>query len=393
MDKHTAADNFTTTRTQTSTSWPSSVQTSISSPGTPTPKASTPTPAAASTATPSTAGTFTPPTFSYANEGSYDPAAAAAAAANGTPYSPNFSFLPFLFPNQSDIYQAQLLHYNKLISPTRGGGLQSQALPPIVSPSNAHAAPRSRSSSKVSLKDSTASKGTGAGGHGSRTHQNPDKNRSAVTSNKDGSQKMAPKQNAESSKGHTAQKPIQQSSASLHNQGPAHSSSVPSTPHQRARQFSLGSRDPSPSGNHNHSPRSVYSETNGTLPSLRPLPARLGGCQYETSQINSRRRMPYSGGSDRLERLDLRTVKAKLTEDEERKLSTDMRELYDRLLPTSGVEENRKKLVKKLEKIFNDEWPGHDIRAHPFGSSGNLLCSDDSDGTRGTYYRCWFTQC
>jgi DNA polymerase sigma len=90
--------------------------------------------------------------------------------------------------------------------------------------------------------------------------------------------------------------------------------------------------------------------------------------------------MPYSGGSERLERLDLRTVKAKLTEDEERKLTTDMRELYDRLLPTSGVEENRKKLVKKLEKIFNDEWPGHDIRAHPFGSSGNLLCSDDSDG-------------
>jgi DNA polymerase sigma len=68
-----------------------------------------------------------------------------------------------------------------------------------------------------------------------------------------------------------------------------------------------------------------------------------------------------------------------LTEDEERKLATDMREVFDRLLPTAAVEENRKKLVSKLEKIFNDEWPGHDIRVNLFGSSGNLLCSDDSD--------------
>jgi DNA polymerase sigma len=78
--------------------------------------------------------------------------------------------------------------------------------------------------------------------------------------------------------------------------------------------------------------------------------------------------------------LDLRTVKSKLSEDEERKLATDMREIYDRLLPTEKVEEKRKKLVQKLEKIFNDEWPGHDIKVHLFGSSGNLLCSDDSDG-------------
>ncbi|KAK7739048.1 hypothetical protein SLS53_005946 [Cytospora paraplurivora] len=57
-----------------------------------------------------------------------------------------------------------------------------------------------------------------------------------------------------------------------------------------------------------------------------------------------------------------------------------MRELYDRLLPTAEVEDNRKTLVRKLEAMFNDEWPGHDIRVHLFGSSGNLLWSDDSDG-------------
>jgi DNA polymerase sigma len=93
-----------------------------------------------------------------------------------------------------------------------------------------------------------------------------------------------------------------------------------------------------------------------------------------------RRRMNYSIGDEKLERIDLDKVKSKLSEDDERKLSTDMRELYDRLLPTEAIGKNRHKLVQKLEKLFNDEWPGHDIRVHLFGSSGNLLCSDDSDG-------------
>jgi hypothetical protein len=90
--------------------------------------------------------------------------------------------------------------------------------------------------------------------------------------------------------------------------------------------------------------------------------------------------MNYTLGSDKLERMALDKIKSKLSEDEERKLTTDMRELYDRLLPTADIECNRQKLVLKLEKLFNDEWPGHDIRVNLFGSSGNLLCSDDSDG-------------
>lgn len=96
--------------------------------------------------------------------------------------------------------------------------------------------------------------------------------------------------------------------------------------------------------------------------------------------MNSRRRIPYSVGSERLERLDLRAVKSKLSEVEEKKLANDMSQIFDRLLPSESVEENRKRLVRKLERIFNEEWPGHDIRVHLFGSSGNLLCSDDSDG-------------
>ena len=49
------------------------------------------------------------------------------------------------------------------------------------------------------------------------------------------------------------------------------------------------------------------------------------------------------------------------------------------LLPSDESEERRSKLVKKLERILNDEWPGEDIKVHVFGSSGNLLSSSDSD--------------
>ncbi|POR35776.1 Poly(A) RNA polymerase cid13 [Tolypocladium paradoxum] len=315
-----------------------------------------------------------------ASDGSSEVAAAAAAAAAATtsPFPPHLDFLPFLFPQQSNIYHAQLLHYNKLVSPSRGGGLQTPPLPPVVSAPHVHAGSRSRSSSKVSLKDGVAGKGAAAGGHGSRSHHNHDKNRPVMTC-KDAPPKMPAKQQQAAEPLRNVPKRSTAAAASSSAHGQAHSSSVPSTPHQHARQFSFESRDPSPTAANNHSPRSAYSETNSTLPSLRPLPPRLGGCKYETAQMNSRRRIPYSVGNERLEKLDLRTVKSKLSEDEERKLTTDMREIFDRLLPTDAVEENRKKLVTKLEKIFNDEWPGHDIRVHLFGSSGNLLCSDDSD--------------
>lgn len=302
----------------------------------------------------------------------------AAAAANNLQFTPPIDFLPFLFPQQS-IYHAQLLHYNKLISPARGGGLQTAPLPPIVSAPHVQATSRSRSSSKASLRESsssaTATKGTPAGGHGSRAHQATDKSRTVITS-KEVPPKMPAKLAADLSK-NFPHRAIARSSSP---HGLSHSSSVPSTPHQHARQFSFESREPSPNAGNNHSPRSAYSETNSTLPSLRPLPPRMGGCKYETAQVNSRRRIPYSIGNERLEKSELRNVKSKLSESEEKKLAADMSELYHKLLPTDKVEENRRKLVNKLESIFNEEWPGHDIKVHLFGSSGNLLCSDDSDG-------------
>lgn len=154
------------------------------------------------------------------------------------------------------------------------------------------------------------------------------------------------------------------------------SNSVPSTPHQRPRKLSLGASSPAPVDDPTHSPRSVHSESNSHLPPLRRPPV---GCRFETPIAFSKRRMPYSLGGDPLEKAK-GPIKEALQPDEEQKLTGDMRELYDRLLPSAENEERRAKLVQKLERLLNAQWPGGDIRVRVFGSSGNMLCSSDSDG-------------
>ncbi|KAI0162294.1 hypothetical protein GGR57DRAFT_318064 [Xylariaceae sp. FL1272] len=286
----------------------------------------------------------------------------------------HLSLVPILFPEQSSLYQAKLLQYNNLIAPGRGGGLQTPPLPPVLSSQPVHAGPRSRSSSKVSNSQDSRARQSSQNCHGNKANQSTPKADRVLITGKAASTKM-PSKKSDSNHGLP---PKPKTSVSTSNLAP-HSNSVPSTPHQHARKFSFGSREQSPNANPSHSPRSVYSETNSGVPSLRPLPPRQGGCKYETAPKFSRRRIPYSIGSDPLEKLDEKSVKSKLTEDDERQLTTDMRELYDRLQPTAAVEAKRQKLVQKLEKLLNDTWPGHDIRVHLFGSSGNLLCHDDSD--------------
>ncbi|KAH0565011.1 hypothetical protein GP486_001596 [Trichoglossum hirsutum] len=153
------------------------------------------------------------------------------------------------------------------------------------------------------------------------------------------------------------------------------SNSVPSTPHQHARKLSFDSRSPSPSGALNHSPRSAYSESNSTLLPLRKPPP---GCKYEKGMTNSRRRMPYDIGDAKLEKARGQ-LKKKLSPDEERNLTQAMKDLYQRLLPSPESEDRRARFVQKLEKLLNDQWPGNDIQVRVFGSSGNKLCTFDSD--------------
>ncbi|RAK74270.1 PAP/25A associated domain family [Aspergillus fijiensis CBS 313.89] len=152
------------------------------------------------------------------------------------------------------------------------------------------------------------------------------------------------------------------------------SNSLPSTPYQHARKISFHSRSPSPPHG-STSPRSTHSESTHLPPSMRK---QYGGCKYETAMAFFRRRIPYSIGADLLPE-EKEGLKERLEPEEEQRLTADMLEVYDRLLPSAESDDRRRQLVRKLEKLFNDQWPGCNIKVHVFGSSGNKLCSSDSD--------------
>ena len=153
------------------------------------------------------------------------------------------------------------------------------------------------------------------------------------------------------------------------------SNSLPSTPYPHPRELAFVSRSPSPN-RRSSSPRSTHSEFNHILPAFRKA---HGGCKYETGMAHFRRRMQYTLGSELLPD-DPGPLKERLDPEEEEKLTIEMKKLYDRLLPSTESEERRARFVQKLEKLLNKQWPGNDIRVHVFGSSGNKLCSSDSDG-------------
>lgn len=92
----------------------------------------------------------------------------------------------------------------------------------------------------------------------------------------------------------------------------------------------------------------------------------------------ARRRVPYSLGPDKLGPED-GILKVQLDPEEDDKLSGDMRELYDRLLPSRESEARRRTFIQKLEKLLKDEWPDHSISVNVFGSTGNALGTSDSD--------------
>jgi len=157
-----------------------------------------------------------------------------------------------------------------------------------------------------------------------------------------------------------------------------HSNSVPSTPLQVARKYTTRSRSPSPNGGlGSHSPRSVSSEANGTMPTLRP--ARPFKCRFETNVgMLGRRRMPYQ--SDEILERAKEEPKKSLDPHEDDKLSGDMRELYDRLEPKQEDTHIRERFIKKMQGILETEFPGTKIMVHVFGSSGNMLWTSESDG-------------
>jgi DNA polymerase sigma len=93
---------------------------------------------------------------------------------------------------------------------------------------------------------------------------------------------------------------------------------------------------------------------------------------------NAKRRVPYSLGPDKLE-AELEVPKAFLSTAEDGRLTNDMVELYNRLLPSQESEERRKMLVEKLRLILRERWPDYQIKVNVFGSTGNQLGTTDSD--------------
>ncbi|KAF9910397.1 hypothetical protein EC991_006662 [Linnemannia zychae] len=61
------------------------------------------------------------------------------------------------------------------------------------------------------------------------------------------------------------------------------------------------------------------------------------------------------------------------------KLSMEMVDLFESLLPTEQSHERRTKFMMKIENILSVEWPGQDIQAYPFGSTVNDLGTSTSD--------------
>lgn len=152
------------------------------------------------------------------------------------------------------------------------------------------------------------------------------------------------------------------------------SNSLPSTPNHNPS--NALSRSPSPPCVLD-SPRSAASEPVTTVPFTK---SQYGRCVYETALINARRRMPYSLGIEKLGKE--KPVQEKLSPEQEKKLTKDMLDMFEGLKPNEESSERRRMFLDKLGRLLNDEWPGHDIQVHAFGSTENHLCMSDSDGIR-----------
>ncbi|KAG0257420.1 hypothetical protein DFQ27_005164 [Actinomortierella ambigua] len=68
-----------------------------------------------------------------------------------------------------------------------------------------------------------------------------------------------------------------------------------------------------------------------------------------------------------------------LPHDSEAKLTMEMIDLFETLLPTEESHARRTQLIHKIKAIMDAEWPGEDILVHPFGSTENDLGTSSSD--------------
>lgn len=154
------------------------------------------------------------------------------------------------------------------------------------------------------------------------------------------------------------------------------SNSVPSTPQQHAQDKSFNKRSPSPGKRRSSTSPSSTKSDSKLKTQLRRGTANLE-CRYMTTQT-SRRRIPYSIGDQLLERRDpprqwqLPEAKARL--------GASIDRLYTSLLPSDSNQDARAQVLDKIRRIIRTGFPERDFDVHIFGSSGNMLFTDKSDG-------------
>lgn len=158
---------------------------------------------------------------------------------------------------------------------------------------------------------------------------------------------------------------------------PQQSSSVPSTPPQHARDSPFTGRPPSPSNRRaSTSPSSAKSEST-RMSNLRR--GTLGNeCRYMTTQT-SRRRIAYSIGSDLLDP-PRDPPQHHQNPEQHRRLSKNIDHLFESLLPSEPSQDTRNRILDKLRKIISNGLSDKGFDVHIFGSSGNMLFTDMSDG-------------
>lgn len=148
------------------------------------------------------------------------------------------------------------------------------------------------------------------------------------------------------------------------------SSSMPSTPNHQPRNITSKSRSPSPHTALLDSPKSAASEPIRGGVNLR------SPCKFETLLSTVRRRFKYTDS----ESLPKQTPpKNKLAEAEDQKLTKDMNQLFQSLVPSEESNDRRRQLVVKLENLLHEHWPENKFQVAPFGSSENKLCTSESD--------------
>ncbi|KAF9421057.1 hypothetical protein BGZ94_008943 [Podila epigama] len=118
------------------------------------------------------------------------------------------------------------------------------------------------------------------------------------------------------------------------------------------------------------------------LPGVAPTPAPAPTAPTQswstlrsTSRASARSMGGYKSAEQRLHEL----LPIVLPPEYEDKLSMEMIDLFESLLPTEESHNRRTRLIKKIEDILHQEWPDQDIKAQPFGSTVNGLGTSTSD--------------